>query len=185
MLDGARFCRAPSLHAPASVPLPVIPPANPIVILLPRLPSILARPFHTPPVPLPSPPVLHHSTRTPFPSSPVLLPRPMRRRIRSTTSTTRSSPCCTRVATSVDAGEATTMVLAQHAPLSNASSLINSLGNSREGNPDRDDGLSMLFSKKPLAQAGRATGPVMAAARRGGPLPRARIEGRRGASAAR
>ena len=89
------------------------------------------------------------------------------------------------MATSVDAGEATTMVLAQHAPLSNASSLINSLGNSREGNPDRDDGLSMLFSKKPLAQAGRATGPVMAAARRGGPLPRARIEGRRGASAAR
>jgi hypothetical protein len=171
-----------SVHAPAPPPT-VIPPANPLpVILLPRLPSILARPFHTPPVPLPSPPVLHHSTHAPLPSSPVLLPRPMRRRIRSTTSTTRSSLCCTRVATAADG--ATTMVVAQHASLSKASSLINSLGNSREGNPDRDNGLSMLFSKKPLAQAGWATGPAVAAARRGGPLPRARMEGRRGASAA-
>jgi hypothetical protein len=74
--------------------------------------------------------------------------------------------------------------VAQHAPLSNASSLINSLGNSHEGNHDRDGDLSMLFSKKPLAQAGRATGPMVAATRRGGPLPRARMEGRQGASAA-
>uniref|UniRef100_A0A804MI06 Uncharacterized protein n=1 Tax=Zea mays TaxID=4577 RepID=A0A804MI06_MAIZE len=167
-----------SVHAPAPPPT-VIPPANPTVILLPRLPSILARPFNTSPVPLPSPSVLHHSTHAPLPSSSVLLPRPMRQRIRSTTSTTRSSLCCTRVATAADAGGATTTVVAQH-----ASSLINSLGNSREGNPDRDGSLSMLFSKKLLAQTGWATGPVVAVARRGGPLPRARMEGRRGASAA-
>jgi hypothetical protein len=46
--------------------------------------------------------------------------------------------------------------------------VVNSLGNSCEGSPDRDSGLSMLFSKRPLAQAGRAAGPAVAAARRGG-----------------
>ncbi|OEL16589.1 AP2-like ethylene-responsive transcription factor ANT, partial [Dichanthelium oligosanthes] len=37
----------------------------------------------------------------------------------------------------------------QHMPMSSASSLVTSLGNSREGSPDRGGGLSMLFSKPP------------------------------------
>jgi AP2-like factor (ANT lineage) len=36
--------------------------------------------------------------------------------------------------------------------MSSASSLVTSLGNSREGSPDRGGGLSMLFSKPPPAQ---------------------------------
>jgi AP2-like factor (ANT lineage) len=36
-----------------------------------------------------------------------------------------------------------------HMPMSSASSLVTSLGNSREGSPDRGGGLSMLFSKPP------------------------------------
>ncbi|KXG34322.1 AP2-like ethylene-responsive transcription factor ANT isoform X1 [Sorghum bicolor] len=38
---------------------------------------------------------------------------------------------------------------AQHMSMSSASSLVTSLGNSREGSPDRGGGLSMLFSKPP------------------------------------
>ncbi|KAG2631422.1 AP2-like ethylene-responsive transcription factor CRL5 isoform X1 [Panicum virgatum] len=41
---------------------------------------------------------------------------------------------------------------AQHMPMSSASSLVTSLGNSREASPDRGGGLSMLFSKPPPAQ---------------------------------
>ncbi|TKW30330.1 hypothetical protein SEVIR_2G029000v4 [Setaria viridis] len=41
---------------------------------------------------------------------------------------------------------------AQHMPMSSASSLVTSLGNSREGSPDRGGGLSMLFSKPPAPQ---------------------------------
>ena len=41
---------------------------------------------------------------------------------------------------------------APHMPMSSASSLVTSLGNSREASPDRGGGLSMLFSKPPPAQ---------------------------------
>ncbi|KAG2639740.1 AP2-like ethylene-responsive transcription factor CRL5 [Panicum virgatum] len=39
--------------------------------------------------------------------------------------------------------------VAPHMPMSSASSLVTSLGNSREASPDRGGGLSMLFSKPP------------------------------------
>ncbi|CAN6213017.1 unnamed protein product [Urochloa humidicola] len=42
---------------------------------------------------------------------------------------------------------------AQHMAMSGASSLVTSLGNSREASPDRGGGLSMLFSKPAPAQA--------------------------------
>ena len=50
--------------------------------------------------------------------------------------------------TAADCGEGS----AQHMPMSSASSLVTSLGNSREASPDRGGGLSMLFSKPPPAQ---------------------------------
>ncbi|ONM51186.1 AP2-like ethylene-responsive transcription factor ANT [Zea mays] len=49
---------------------------------------------------------------------------------------------------------------AHHVPMSSAtSSLVTSLGNSREGSPDRGGGLSMLFSKPP--QAAKPMSPLM------------------------
>ncbi|RLM85185.1 hypothetical protein C2845_PM04G02290 [Panicum miliaceum] len=48
----------------------------------------------------------------------------------------------------------------QHMPMSSASSLVTSLGNSREASPDRGGGLSMLFSKPPAQQQQAASKPM-------------------------
>ncbi|CAO1948867.1 unnamed protein product [Urochloa humidicola] len=53
---------------------------------------------------------------------------------------------------------------AQHMAMSGASSLVTSLGNSRETSPDRGGGLSMLFSKPPPPAAAQATQQQQAAA---------------------
>ncbi|PWZ15284.1 AP2-like ethylene-responsive transcription factor ANT [Zea mays] len=68
------------------------------------------------------------------------------------------------VATAADGGaghhHAHAHSAAHHVPMSSAtSSLVTSLGNSREGSPDRGGGLSMLFSKPP--QAAKPMSPLM------------------------